>query len=172
MSRIYEPREDSYLLRGHVKERAEGTVLDMGTGSGVQAEACPTEQVAAVDIDPEAVEHATEELPHARVYQSDLFDNVQGRFDTVLFNPPYLPEDQDFTDRTIHGGEEGHETLTRFLTTAPFHLTKDGTVLFLCSSLTGRDKIETVLDQQYTWEILDEQRIGWETLYVYEAQRQ
>ena len=34
---IYEPREDSELLAKYVKKYAFGGVLDMGTGSGIQA---------------------------------------------------------------------------------------------------------------------------------------
>ena len=34
---MYEPREDSEFLAGFVKEYARGSVLDMGTGSGIQA---------------------------------------------------------------------------------------------------------------------------------------
>ena len=34
---IYEPEDDSYLLQGFVQKHSKGTVLDMGTGSGIQA---------------------------------------------------------------------------------------------------------------------------------------
>lgn len=34
---IYEPEEDSYLLEKYVKKLAKGKVLDLGTGSGIQA---------------------------------------------------------------------------------------------------------------------------------------
>jgi methylase of polypeptide subunit release factors len=34
---IYEPQEDSFLLQKVLKEYAFGRVLDMGTGSGIQA---------------------------------------------------------------------------------------------------------------------------------------
>ena len=34
---IYEPAEDSHLLAEAVKKFAHGRVLDMGTGSGIQA---------------------------------------------------------------------------------------------------------------------------------------
>ena len=34
---IYQPAEDSYLINQFVKQYAIGRVLDMGTGSGIQA---------------------------------------------------------------------------------------------------------------------------------------
>ena len=56
---IYEPREDSFLLAKCVKEQVSGKVLDVGTGSGIQAETAVEQgcDVDAVDIDDDAVEH-------------------------------------------------------------------------------------------------------------------
>ena len=34
---VYEPREDSNLLEKYVRQYAKGKVLDIGTGSGIQA---------------------------------------------------------------------------------------------------------------------------------------
>ncbi len=34
---VYEPREDSYLLKKHIPEYSRGIVLDIGTGSGILA---------------------------------------------------------------------------------------------------------------------------------------
>ena len=52
---IYEPAEDSYLLVEEVRKRARGKkVLDVGTGSGIQARAAYSagaREVLAVDID-------------------------------------------------------------------------------------------------------------------------
>ena len=55
---IYEPSDDSFLLREFVLEFAKGKVLDMGTGSGIQAEAAleKTDDVLAADVNEEAVE--------------------------------------------------------------------------------------------------------------------
>ena len=36
---VYEPSEDSYLLEKYVKEFSKGLVLDIGTGTGIQAKA-------------------------------------------------------------------------------------------------------------------------------------
>ncbi|MBE0633024.1 methyltransferase, partial [Candidatus Bathyarchaeota archaeon] len=37
MGEVYKPGEDSYLLQRYVEKLVGGTVLDMGTGSGIQA---------------------------------------------------------------------------------------------------------------------------------------
>ena len=66
MEEVYKPGEDSYLLQRHVERLVFGNVLDMGTGSGIQAVTAAIKQevskVLAVDINPVAliaVEHTT-----------------------------------------------------------------------------------------------------------------
>jgi methylase of polypeptide subunit release factors len=59
---VYTPREDSYLLAEAVNGLVEGIVLDMGTGSGIQAITAALKpqvtEVVAVDINPLALELA------------------------------------------------------------------------------------------------------------------
>src|SRR3989344_373396 len=109
---IYETREDSYLLAKYVKEYASGRVLDIGCGSWILAEIAlgKTNDVLAVDVDEEAVNFCKAKGINARV--SDLFSNVNGKFDLIIFNPPYLPEDKDEDEesrRAISGGKIGSE---------------------------------------------------------------
>jgi predicted Ser/Thr protein kinase/methylase of polypeptide subunit release factors len=56
---VYEPNEDSYLLQRNIAKYAKGTVLDMGTGSGIIAleatKSLKVKKVYAADIDKEAV---------------------------------------------------------------------------------------------------------------------
>ena len=171
MGPIYSPAEDSYLLQRHVERLVEGTVLDMGTGSGIQAVAAAKKPevscVVAVDIDPAAVEVARRRAEDARVSQkmcfivSDLFANVQGRFDWMIFNPPYLPSEADIEDETWDGGETGRETTVRFLEGAKEHLAPGGSILLIYSS-------EAVIDAGplgYKVEILEEKRLFFETIY-------
>ena len=56
---IYEPREDSFLLEKYVVKYTKPgyIVLDMGTGSGIQADAASkkAKKVIAADINPGAI---------------------------------------------------------------------------------------------------------------------
>ena len=79
--------------------RADGVVLDLGTGSGVCAifAAQIAQRVVAVDINPAAVRCAAinarlNHLEHRiEVRHGDLFAPVAGeRFDLIAFNPPFL----------------------------------------------------------------------------------
>ena len=137
---IYEPREDSFLLQQYVKKYVRGKVLDMGTGSGIQALTAKeqTSDVLAVDINPEAVAYVKRQSINTII--SDLFANVKGTFDVIIFNPPYLPEteEEDSESRQITtGGTYGHEVLERFLKEAKNFLAKEGQILIVVSSLTG-----------------------------------
>jgi len=146
---IYKPREDSFLLRKHVREYAKGKVLDMGTGSGIQALAAleNTKDVLAVDVNPEAVEKLKKKGINS--IESDLFANVKGKFDVIIFNPPYLPEDPEEDDEsklTTTGGKKGHEIIERFLKDAKKHLNQNGIILLLFSSMTG--DVDSILKEQ------------------------
>ncbi|MDO8628361.1 MAG: DUF2431 domain-containing protein [Nanoarchaeota archaeon] len=166
---IYEPREDSYLLQKYVHRYAEGKVLDVGTGSGIQARTAleHTPDVLAVDINPEAVEHCQRQGIPAKL--SDLFTNVSEKFDLIIFNPPYLPEDQheDAASKQITtGGKKGNELLERFLQQARKHLAPEGKILLIISSLTPA--AEKIMDENgYCHTILERQKLFFEELQVY-----
>lgn len=170
---IYPPSDDSYLLEKYVKIHAKGKVLDIGTGSGILAKAAlkKTKEVLAVDINPKAVEHVKSLGINA--LRSDLFENVEGKFDLIIFNPPYLPferkEDRE-TALQVAGGKKGHEIIERFLKDAKKHLEKNGKILLLFSSLSG--DIEGIMAKEgYKWRMLEEKPLFFEKLYVCEVKQ-
>ena len=164
---IYEPREDSKLLEKWVHKLVKGRVLDMGTGSGVQALAAlkKTKDVLAVDINPKAVGLVKEK--NVEAIESDLFENVEKKFDWIIFNPPYLPEDPrepEDSKLATTGGKEGSELLLRFLSEAKEYLKSNGKILMIVSSLTGRAEN---LFKGYDYSLLESEEIFMETLSVY-----
>ncbi len=158
---MYYPAEDSRLLEKWVKRKVRGRVLDMGTGSGILAfAAANSDEVVGVDIDPEAIEYAKahNKFENVKFIVSDLFEKVNGKFDWIVFNPPYLPPSKydDGTDTTDNG------VIRRFLSEAKNYLKEDGKILILLSSLNP------VFDDSYEWKKLDELNVGFEKLYVFE----
>jgi release factor glutamine methyltransferase len=167
---IYEPREDSLLLQKHVRKYAHGSVVDMGSGSGIQAETAleKTKDVLAVDIDDDVIAHLKKK--HLNVIKSDLFSKVpKKKFDLIIFNPPYLPEDkrERMEDRlALTGGKYGWEILDRFFKEAKNFLSPEGKILIVFSSITG--DVDFILKKYgYTFEKLDKQSFFFEKLIVY-----
>lgn len=80
---------------------AEGgrNILDIGTGTGLialmMAQRFPDAQVTGIDIDPEAVGQASENVAQSvfceriRIVECDAAD-FQGQFDCIVSNPPYF----------------------------------------------------------------------------------
>jgi len=173
---VYMPREDSLMLAEEVKKFSFGRVLDMGTGSGIQA--CTAfhlpkvKEVIAVDINPKAIEHCKKEwTKHKITFKvSDLFEKVSGKFDTILFNPPYLPEDHKVYDVALEGGKKGHETLQRFVEDVSEYLKPNGIILLVFSSLTRKSKVDEMLqDNLFDFKLLHKTRIFFEELYTYKV---
>ncbi len=180
---VYVPREDTYTIVEALEEEIVGgdRVIDVGTGSGVLSFVASrhAKEVVGVDISKKAVDLARKNaakngIDNTTFFRSDLFENVEGEFDLVVFNAPYLPKDS--RDENIEGSEMwsgengGLDIVDRFLARVKTHLSKEGRILFLVSSLTGMEKVEeSLLEREFSWEIVREKKIPWETLYVVKA---
>jgi release factor glutamine methyltransferase len=123
-------------------------VIDMGCGSGVLgltlAAARKDWDLTLADISPDALTLAQEnaallEIPNAHFLQSDLFSAIDGTFDGIVANLPYVPEADraTLTREVMHdpalalfSGPDGLELLRRFIPEA-FHRLKPGGWLVL-----------------------------------------
>ncbi|MGV8142851.1 MAG: HemK2/MTQ2 family protein methyltransferase [Candidatus Pacearchaeota archaeon] len=150
MSLVYEPAEDSFLLESVIPKYAKDkSVIDIGCGSGIlarTAKSARAKSVIAVDINLEAIKLLKKQ--NISAIKSDLFSKVKGKFDLIICNPPYLPEDKDEdqeSQKITTGGVRGDEFILRFLNSAVKHLAKGGTILLLVSSLTPKDRIIELL---------------------------
>lgn len=171
---IYEPAEDSFLLQKAVRRYARGRVFDIGTGSGIQAVTAARKRtvrsVFAVDIDEEVISFLRSQKLSKKITicQSDLFSHVSGTFNTIICNPPYLPQDPRVTDRALYGGKKGYELLERFLREVGDYLTEKGRILIVFSSLTNKERIDTIIAQElFRKKELSRQKLPFEELYCY-----
>lgn len=165
---IYEPLEDSFLLSKYVSKFARGKVLDVGCGSGILIKAALTKSkdVIGIDIDNNAIEYCKKQ--GLNVSKSDLFSNIKGKFDVIIFNPPYLPQDE-IKDLDLVGGKHGWELIERFFKNVGKHLNNEGEILILFSNLTNKRKVDSIIkESKFKFELLEEKAVGlMERLYVY-----
>lgn len=158
---VYQPAEDSYLMSRILKEQIPHLIkqnpnakfLEIGSGSGIHLQTAlnlgiKLEKIFSSDIDKRAVSHCNA-LGFGCVH-SDLFEAFKGggivggtlvplKYDLIIFNPPYLPEDSRETgDSKIAttGGKKGNEIILRFLIQAKNYLNKDGKIFLITSSLS------------------------------------
>lgn len=166
---MYEPREDSFLLLKHIKDYANGNVLEIGTGSGILAqEAAKYSNVIAADIDKKLIKKLQKENKNRGIkfIFSDLFSNVDGKFNLIIFNPPYFPSGK-IKDKELDGGAKGTEIIARFLYHAKRYLKEKGKILLLCSSLNENIE-ELFMKYEYKFKKIDEQKMFFEKLFIYE----
>jgi release factor glutamine methyltransferase len=146
---IYNPAEDSYLMSRILKEQIPNLIkknsdfkfLEIGAGSGIHLETAKNlgikkENIFSSDIDKKAVSHCN--LLGFNCIYSDLFENILGKYDLIIFNPPYLPEDAREPKNSkiaTTGGKKGNEIILRFLKQAKNYLKTDGKIFLITSSL-------------------------------------
>lgn len=111
-------------------------VLDIGTGSGIQAifAASKSSDVTAVDVNPYAVECAKKNVEinglsaRIKVVGSNLFENVSGKFDLIIFDPPFRwTKPRDLWE--ICSADEDYKILQTFFAKVKDYLTSNGRVL-------------------------------------------
>lgn len=145
---IYEPAEDSFLMSRILKEKLPElleqnkklSLLEIGAGSGIHLETAKSlgvKNIVSSDIDKKAVAHCN--LLGFDCIHSNLFEKIpKQEFDIIIFNPPYLPQDNDEPKSSrlaTTGGKKGNEITLRFLEKAKDYLDLDGKIFLITSSL-------------------------------------
>jgi release factor glutamine methyltransferase len=100
------PRPETEQLVEILQQRNESpsTILDLGCGTGAIGLALAAHfkesRVTLVDLSQDALSLATENVranqlqERVQLLQSDWFQNVEGRYDWIVSNPPYLTEEE------------------------------------------------------------------------------
>jgi len=173
---VYNPSDDSYLLLKVVDVSPEERFLEMGPGTGLLSihAAKLGAKVTAADVNPHAVEctkrNAAKNSVRIDTFKSDLFEKVQGNYDVIVFNPPYLPgaaTSTSWIERAWSGGDEGSETAVQFLNDAWKHLSPGGRIFMILSSVGGLMSVLKSARERYDSEMLEEQHMFFESIYAY-----
>src|ERR687898_3238150 len=113
---MYAPSDDTFLLADCLRQYNGKRALEIGVGSGLLLNILEKNfaYVAGSDIDLQALQHSKQQT------SSSSSTNVLlvccdagsafgiGKFDLIVSNPPYLPnnddDDNNILDPTVHGG--------------------------------------------------------------------
>lgn len=147
------PQPDTEILVEEVinitKNIEKPRILDLCTGSGAIAVAlkkCPTQtrlsgffEVTASDVSKEALEVAKINAKNNDVeiefIESDLFGNINKKFNIIVSNPPYIKTDvikslslevQNEPHLALDGGQDGLEFYRKIINNAYKYLENDG----------------------------------------------
>lgn len=172
---IYQPAEDSYLLKETLENylcditNKNIKILDMGSGSGIQAETCRElgfKNILTADINSDAIKLLKKQ--GFKSVHSDLFSDIKDKFDLIIFNPPYLPENKYDKRFDTTAGKQGYEIIIKFLEQAKYHLSKSSSILLLFSSLSKPDIIiKKAKELNYSLKLINKKNLFFEELQVY-----
>ena len=190
-SEIYSPQEDSYFLAQILEEQIPEflnqkpnlTFLEIGSGDGMHLEnslklGVKKQNIFSCDINPYSVKHCKKlgfNCIHSNLFEAFKEGYLKGRlsegnrrcprFDLIVFNPPYLPEnylEPESSKISTTGGKLGSEIINEFLKQARFCLNKKGEIFLLTSSLSG--KIDFL---DYKKKILAKKKLFFEELIIW-----
>ncbi len=139
---VYKPAEDTYLIIDNVVP--EGNILEIGAGTGIISIffALKGYNVTSSDISGDSIDliekNAMKNHVNLDIIKSNLFENIHGVYNTIIFNPPYLPVENESPQWS--GGMDGFETTGKFLDDAYKYLDKDGSIYIILSDLTDINK--------------------------------
>ena len=144
-------------------------ILDLGTGSGCIAVALafafPKAKVDASDVSAQALEVARANVDahglsqRITLIRSDGFDALEGKYDLIVSNPPYVPEasyenlPQEYRHEPgggLRAGAEGLDLIDRIITDAPEHM--NNKALLVVEAGEAREALEKRFPQlPFVW---------------------
>lgn len=133
---VYQTSGDSDLMAESVQIEVDENFLEIGCGTGVVsiAVAKRAKNGLGVDINDKAVENSRQNVEAQGVKNidflvSNVFENVEGKFDVIICNPPYTKHEvRDNIDRMFWDPED--EMKRRFFREVSKFLKPNGKIYF------------------------------------------
>jgi release factor glutamine methyltransferase len=148
------------------KNPDRSAALDIGTGTGCIpisiAVNVPIINFTAVDISTEALNTAKSNAvihdmnDRISFVLSDLFENIDGKFDLICSNPPYIPTDtlqnlevfEKEPTLALDGGDDGLTIIRKILAEAAEHLLPGGMILIEIEARQG-DAVNKIASENF-----------------------
>jgi release factor glutamine methyltransferase len=160
-------------MRDSVEEYRGNSALEIGVGSGIVLKTLYEnfKIVAGTDISFESLKYCKDNLPNnAMLACCDAASVFRFRFDLIVTNPPYLPDEDDKKkEPAIYGGSSGIETTLHFIKSAVSALSQNGKMLIVFSTLSNISKIdELIIEMKLKRRTIREKKLFFETLSILE----
>ena len=175
---MYAPSDDTFLLADCIRQNNGRRALEIGVGSGLLLDILEKNftYVAGCDIDLPALQHCKQKKTTTSSANILLVCCDAGsafgidKFDLIVSNPPYLPNDEDnILDPTVYGGPMGIEATVHFINSALPLLAGDGKLLIVISSVANSSALDkVVLENNMHKKVVKEKRLFYETLSIVE----
>ena len=163
---VLDPRPETETVIVEALKHPAATVLDLGTGSGILAVTLmaewPKAQALATDISPAALAVAGKNAARYDIgdrlsfAQSNWFEGVQGEFDLIVANPPYIAMeemaglDRDVRDFDPHialtPGGDGLDPYRLIAAAVGRHLSPDGRLIVEIGHQQAADVLQIFQD--------------------------
>ena len=157
------------------QDLARKSFLEMGCGSGLISifAADKGALVTACDINSKAIENTKQNSKihnvEITVTASDLFQNIDGKFDWIVINPPYYPtKPKKEEEYAWYCGEE-HEYFERFFHSLSTFTHAESKVLMILSDVCDLEKIFSIASKnEFQFEKILEKKVWADGLnYLY-----
>lgn len=150
------------VLKNHFEKKI--SILDLCTGSGCIAIALK-KNIPAADIDASDLSEKSEKIfrkncfnlneKEIRFIKSDLFENIGGKYDIIVSNPPYLTDEHvdemisinwPEPESALRGGRDGLDFIRKITEEAVNFLNKDGLLAYEADP-SQMDSIKTIMEK-------------------------
>jgi carbamoyltransferase len=155
---VYPPSSDSLMLRDAIPLPAVPRILDLCTGSGIQALQCSAvaERIVAVDINPRAaamvrLNAQLNGIENIEARVGDLYAPAAGEsFDLIIANPPFVASPYAAAPSYHSGGPTGDRVLRRIVAGLGEHLGPGGRAVAISHvALRTGEELNAVVDRWF-----------------------
>lgn len=156
---VFKPDVTSLFLLENTEIQAGETMLDLGTGTGIQAifHAQRASRIVATDIDPCAVENARLNIEYhgleekIEIRRGDLFEPLKDgeRFDVITFAPPFprkVPKDGSPLQGEIYNDPDWM-LIVRFFKGVRRYLEDGGRIFYMLGFTRNMPYLETIVEE-------------------------